>query len=90
MSPGLRQIAEPFVVAPPAGARVRTRLRLSVTDEDVLAALGRRSARCVGTFAGLYEATLDRIEAGGYDVFGPKTRLSAPRKLAVVARGLWR
>ena len=48
----------------------------------------RRSALCVGTFAGLYRETLDRIEAGGFDVFGEKTRLSAPRKLAVVARGL--
>ena len=35
-----------------------------------------------------YLAFLDRIEAGGFDVFGEKTRLSAPRKLAVVARGL--
>lgn len=56
----------------------------------LLDSLDRRSALCVGTFAGLYRATLDRIEAGGYDVFGPKTRLSAPAKLAVVARGLWR
>jgi phytoene synthase len=56
----------------------------------LLDSLDRRSALCVGTFAGLYRATLDRIEANGYDVFGPKTRLSAPSKLAVVARGLWR
>ena len=40
------------------------------------------------TFAGLYRETLDRIEANGFDVFGEKTRLSTPRKLAVVARGL--
>jgi phytoene synthase len=50
--------------------------------------LDRRSALCVGTFAGLYRETLDRIEAGGFDVFGDKARLSTPRKLAVVARGL--
>jgi phytoene synthase len=56
----------------------------------LLESLDRRSALCVGTFAALYEATLDRIETGGYDVFGPKTRLSTPRKLAIVARGLWR
>ena len=56
----------------------------------LLDSLDRRSALCVGTFAGLYEATLDRIEASGFDVFGAKTRLSAPAKLAVVARGLWR
>ena len=55
----------------------------------LLPSLDRRSALCVGTFAGLYEATLDRIEASGFDVFGEKTRLSTPRKLAVVARGLF-
>jgi 15-cis-phytoene synthase len=54
----------------------------------LLDSLDRRSALCVGTFAGLYRETLDRIEAGGFDVFGKKTRLSAPRKLAVVAREL--
>jgi phytoene synthase len=54
----------------------------------LLDSLDRRSALCVRTFAGLYRETLDRIEASGFDVFGEKTRLSAPRKLAVVARGL--
>ena len=54
----------------------------------LLDSLDRRSALCVGTFAGLYRETLDRIEANDYDVFGEKTRLSAPRKLAVVAREL--
>jgi phytoene synthase len=54
----------------------------------LLDSLDRRSALCVGTFAGLYRETLDRIESAGFDVFGEKTRLSTPRKLAVVARGL--
>jgi phytoene synthase len=54
----------------------------------LLDSLDRRSALCVRTFAGLYRETLDRIEAAGFDVFGEKTRLSTPRKLAVVARGL--
>jgi 15-cis-phytoene synthase len=54
----------------------------------LLDSLDRRSALCVGTFAGLYRETLDRIEASGFDVFGEKTRLSTPRKLAVVAREL--
>ena len=54
----------------------------------LLDSLDRRSALCVGTFAGLYRETLDRIEANGFDVFGEKTRLSAPRKLAVVAKEL--
>jgi hypothetical protein len=37
---GLREISEPFVVAPPAGARVRTRLRVSATDAAVLREAG--------------------------------------------------
>ncbi len=45
---------------------------------------------CVSTFAGLYSGQLDRIEANGFDVFGPSCRLSTPAKLAVVARGLVR
>ena len=52
----------------------------------LLDSLDRRSRLCVATFAGLYRATLDRIEANDFDVFGEKTRLSTPRKLAVVAR----
>jgi len=55
----------------------------------LLETLDRRSALCVRTFAGLYRETLDRIEAGGFDVFGEKTRLSTPRKLAVVAKALF-
>jgi 15-cis-phytoene synthase len=66
-------------------ARARTYLAEGLC---LLESLDRRSALCVGTFAGLYRETLDRIEAGGFDVFGEKTRLSTPRKLAVVARGL--
>ena len=54
----------------------------------LLESLDRRSTLCVGTFAGLYRETLDRIEARGFDVFGEKPRLSTPRKLAVVAKGL--
>ncbi len=56
----------------------------------LLDSLDRRSALCVATFAGLYRGQLDRIEANGFDVFGPSCRLSMPAKLAVVARGLWR
>ena len=57
---------------------------------ELLASLDRRSALCVGTFAELYRATLDRIEGADFDVFHGKTRLSAPAKLAVVARGVFR
>ncbi len=56
----------------------------------LLDSLDRRSALCVGTFAGLYRATLERIEAKDFDVFSARMRLSAPRKVAVVARGLLR
>ncbi len=37
---GLRPVAAPFVAAAPAGARVRTRLRVSARDAEVLAAAG--------------------------------------------------
>jgi phytoene synthase len=57
---------------------------------ELLPSLDRRSALCVGTFAELYRATLDRIAANDYDVFRGKTRLSTPAKLAVVAKGIVR
>jgi 15-cis-phytoene synthase len=66
-------------------ARARTYLAEGLR---LLESLDRRSSLCVGTFAGLYRETLDRIEASDFAVFGEKTRLSTPRKLAVVARGL--
>jgi phytoene synthase len=57
---------------------------------ELLSSLDRRSALCVRTFAELYRATLDRIEANDWDVFKGKTRLSTGEKLAVVAKGLVR
>jgi phytoene synthase len=66
-----------------------TRARAHLAEGlNLLGSLDRRSALCVGTFAGLYRETLDRIETGGFDVFGEKVRLSTPRKLAVVAKEL--
>jgi phytoene synthase len=56
----------------------------------LLETLDRRSAMCVATFAGLYRAILDRIEASGYDVLTNRPSLSAPKKLAVVAREVLR
>src|SRR5260370_10498496 len=44
----LRPIAEPFPVAAPAGARIRTRLRTHAADDAVLLALGSH----LGTLAG--------------------------------------
>ncbi len=56
----------------------------------LLRSLDRRSALCVSTFAGLYRATLERIEARGFDVFDGPPRLSALTKLRIVGEGLRR
>jgi 15-cis-phytoene synthase len=64
------------------GARARGYLEEGLSLLDYLDA---RSSACVGTFAGLYRATLDRIEASGYDVFNGPPRLSAVTKLRIVA-----
>jgi 15-cis-phytoene synthase len=68
-------------------ARARAHL-----DEGLrlLDSLDRRSALCVATFAGLYRGQLDRMDANGFDVFGPSCGLSTREKLGVVARGLVR
>jgi phytoene synthase len=56
----------------------------------LLQSLDRRSALCVSTFAGVYRATLDRIEARGFDVFDGPPQLSALAKLRIVGAGLRR
>jgi phytoene synthase len=56
----------------------------------LLDSLDSRSAACVSTFAGLYRATLDRIEARGFDVFDGSLRLSPLTKLRIVGAGLLR
>ncbi len=48
MSRPLRGIAAPFVAAPPAGARVRARLRVSPQDAEVLSAAGRHLGKLAG------------------------------------------
>jgi hypothetical protein len=45
----LRQVTEPFVVAPPSGVRVRTRLRTDDNDVAVLRAVGSH----LGSLAGV-------------------------------------
>lgn len=62
-------------------ARARSYLEEGLTLLDYL---DRRSSACVGTFAGLYRATLERIEASGFDVFGGPPRLSPLTKLRIV------
>ncbi|MFL5917879.1 MAG: phytoene/squalene synthase family protein [Gaiellaceae bacterium] len=56
----------------------------------LLRSLDSRSALCVSTFAGLYRATLERIEARGFDVFDGPPHLSALTKLRIVGAGLRR
>jgi 15-cis-phytoene synthase len=55
----------------------------------LLSSLDSRSALCVRTFAGLYRATLERIEAADFDVFEGPLQLSAFTKLRIVGEG-WR
>ena len=57
---------------------------------ELLGSLDSRSTLCVSTFAGLYRATLERIEAAGFDVFGGPPHLSALTKLRIVGEGLRR
>ncbi len=66
-------------------ARARTYLAEGLT---LLGYLDYRSAACVGTFAGLYRATLERIEASGFDVFEARPSLSTATKLRIVAKNL--
>jgi phytoene synthase len=66
-------------------ARARSYLQEGRT---LLPYLDRRSAACVAAFANLYEATLERIERAGFDVFGGPPRLSPLTKLRIVGAGL--
>jgi phytoene synthase len=67
------------------------RARVHLQDGlGLLGSLDGRSALCVSTFAGLYRATLDRIEASGFDVFDGPPHLSALTKLRIVGEGLRR
>ena len=56
----------------------------------LLRSLDGRSALCVSAFAGLYRATLDRIETNGFDVFDGPPHLSPLTKLRVVGAGFLR
>ena len=75
----LREIAGPFVAAAPAGARVRTRLRVSAQDEAVLRAAGRH----LGSLAGRDLAM--RCAEGRLDAKG-KALSRAVRKRALTAQ----
>ena len=75
---GLREIAAPFVAAAPAGARVRTRLRVSPADETVLQAIGLH----LGSLAGRDLAA--RCAEGRLDAKG-RAVSRAVRKRALTA-----
>jgi phytoene synthase len=67
------------------------RARVHLQDGlGLLSSLDGRSALCVSTFAGLYRATLERIEARGFDVFEGQPQLSTLTKLRIVGGGLRR
>ena len=75
---GLRPLAAPFVAAAPAGARVRTRLRVSAQDEAVLWAAGTH----LGSLAGRDLAA--RCAEGRLDAKG-RAASRARRKKAMTA-----
>ena len=91
-------VSEDDIAAGRAGAEWRALLSFQASraraylDEglELLDSLDSRSAACVSTFAGLYAATLDRIDARGFDVFAGSLRLSPLTKLRIVGAGLLR
>jgi hypothetical protein len=75
----LREITGPFVAAAPAGARVRTRLRVTTADEAVLRAAGRHLGSLVG------RDLAARVREGRLDARG-KAASRRERKRALTAR----
>lgn len=78
MTRALRELAAPFVAAAPAGARVRTRLRVSAQDEAVLRTVGRH----LGSLASRDLAA--RCAQGHLDAKG-RNDFRAERKRALTA-----
>jgi hypothetical protein len=80
----LREIAEPFIAAAPAGARVRTRLRVSAEDEAVLRAAGSH----LGSLAGADLAA--RCREGRLDAKGRAvSRTERKRALTAASSSRW-
>ena len=75
----LREIAGPFVVAPPAGVRVRTRLRVSAADAGVLREVG-------GYLGSLASADLAARRAQGRLDAGGRARSRQVRKRELTAK----
>jgi hypothetical protein len=84
VSRALREIAAPFVVAAPSGARVRTRLRVSGPDAAVLEAAGRH----LGSLAGRDLAA--RCAEGRLDARGrAASRRERKRALTAESSSRW-
>ena len=80
----LRPLAAPLVVAPPGGARVRTRLRVDPSDEQVLRALGEH----LGSLAGGDLA--ERCREGRLDGRGQAaSRRERKRALTAASSSRW-
>jgi hypothetical protein len=75
----MRRLAAPFVVAPPSGARIRTRLRPSAADERVLYAVGEHLGRLAGQDLAL------RCSIGA----GPDQRTSRKQALTAACSSRW-
>jgi len=84
MSGAAREIVGPFVAAPPPGARVRTRLRVSAEDEAVLLAAGKH----LGSLAGADLAA--RCAEGRLDAKGrAESRRERKRALTAGSSSRW-
>ena len=84
MSRHLRPFVAPLVVAPPGGARVRTRLRVDAADARVLRALGEH----LGSLAGGDLA--ERCRAGRLDAKGQAaSRRERKRALTAASSSRW-
>src|SRR6476646_5458403 len=91
-------VAEDDIAAGRAGPEWRALMAFHASrarahlDEGLglLESLDARCGACVSTFAGLYRATLDRIESRGFDVFDGSVRLSSLTKLRIMGAGLLR
>src|SRR6266508_2200903 len=75
----MRSILPSFVVAPPTGAKVRTRLRLSTTDEEMLLQVGAYLGRLAGGDLAM------RCRAGR----GPDGRTDRKRALTPACSSRW-
>lgn len=59
---------------------------LIASGERLLPLLDRRARMCVAMLSGVYRQVLAEIRARDYDVFAERVAVSAPRKLALMAR----